>query len=111
MALRSRSAARDERAKQAAAQERRAVRPPDPHPSGATPPALPTELIPRHVALVMDGNGRWANRRGLTRIEGHRAGEEVLLDVVAGAIQAGVKHLSVYAVSYTHLTLPTKRIV
>jgi len=47
----------------------------------------------------MDGNGRWANRRGLTRIEGHKAGEAALLDVVAGAIQAGVKHLSVYAFS------------
>ena len=52
-----------------------------------------------HVAVVMDGNGRWANRKGLTRIEGHRAGEASLLDVVAGAIQAGVKHLSVYAFS------------
>ncbi len=54
---------------------------------------------PGHVAIVMDGNGRWANRRGLSRIEGHKAGEEVLLDVVAGAIQAGVRHLSVYAFS------------
>jgi undecaprenyl diphosphate synthase len=55
--------------------------------------------VPNHVAIVMDGNGRWANRRGLTRIEGHRAGEAALLDVVAGAIQAGVGHLSVYAFS------------
>ena len=55
--------------------------------------------MPGHVAIVMDGNGRWANRRGLTRIEGHRAGEAALLDVVAGAIQIGVKHLSVYAFS------------
>ena len=55
--------------------------------------------VPVHVAIVMDGNGRWANQRGLTRVEGHRAGEAALLDVVAGAIQAGVKHLSVYAFS------------
>ncbi|BDZ46656.1 isoprenyl transferase [Naasia aerilata] len=47
----------------------------------------------------MDGNGRWANARGLSRIEGHKAGEAALLDVVAGAIQVGVKHLSVYAFS------------
>jgi undecaprenyl diphosphate synthase len=47
----------------------------------------------------MDGNGRWANKRGLSRIEGHKAGEQALLDVVAGAIQAGVSHLSVYAFS------------
>lgn len=54
---------------------------------------------PKHVAIVMDGNGRWANRRGLPRVEGHRMGEQALLDVVAGAIQAGVAHLSVYAFS------------
>jgi undecaprenyl diphosphate synthase len=47
----------------------------------------------------MDGNGRWANKRGLTRVEGHRAGEAALLDVVAGAIEAGVSELSVFAFS------------
>lgn len=66
--------------------------------TGEHPPqfAGPT---PKHVAIVMDGNGRWANRRGLPRVEGHREGEQALLDVVAGAIQAGVTHLSVYAFS------------
>lgn len=54
---------------------------------------------PKHVAIVMDGNGRWANKRGLTRIEGHRAGEAALLDVVAGAIEAGVEQLTVFAFS------------
>ncbi|WP_353809817.1 isoprenyl transferase [Agromyces sp. SYSU T00194] len=67
--------------------------------TGLEPPAFPRGGVPAHVAIVMDGNGRWANRKGLTRIEGHKAGEEVLLDVVAGAIQAGVQHLSVYAFS------------
>ena len=67
--------------------------------TGLYPPAFPKGAVPEHVAIVMDGNGRWANRRGLTRIEGHKAGEAALLDVVAGAIQAGVKHLSVYAFS------------
>ncbi len=67
--------------------------------TGVYPPALPKGSVPSHVAIVMDGNGRWANRRGLPRIEGHRAGEAALLDVVAGAIQVGVKHLSVYAFS------------
>jgi len=66
--------------------------------TGIYPPVF-TGPVPTHVALVMDGNGRWANRQGLTRIEGHKAGEAALLDVVAGAIQAGVKHLSVYAFS------------
>ena len=67
--------------------------------TGIYPPALPPKAVPEHVALVMDGNGRWANGRGLTRIEGHKAGEAALLDVVAGALQLGVKHLSVYAFS------------
>ena len=48
---------------------------------------------------MMDGNGRWANARGLTRVEGHKAGEVALLDVVEGAIQAGVEYLTVYAFS------------
>lgn len=67
--------------------------------TGVYPPELPRKAVPEHVAIVMDGNGRWANARGLTRIEGHKAGEASLLDVVAGAIQIGVKHLSVYAFS------------
>ena len=67
--------------------------------TGLYPPEFPAAAVPRHVALVMDGNGRWANGKGLTRIEGHRAGEASLLDVVAGAIQLGIRHLSVYAFS------------
>ena len=47
----------------------------------------------------MDGNGRWANQRGLPRIEGHKAGEPALLDVMAGAIELGIEHVSVYAFS------------
>lgn len=72
---------------------------PPPHPSGARPPTLPPHLVPRHVAVVMDGNGRWANSRGLPRTEGHAAGEAVLLDVVAGAIELGITHISAYAFS------------
>ena len=67
--------------------------------TGIYPPELHRKAVPEHIALVMDGNGRWANARGLTRVEGHKAGEASLLDVVAGAIQVGVKHLSVYAFS------------
>jgi len=55
--------------------------------------------VPRHIAIVMDGNGRWANKRALTRVEGHKAGEAALLDVVAGAIEAGVSELTVFAFS------------
>ena len=77
----------------------RPPRPPFPHPSGARPPAVPQELVPRHVAIVMDGNGRWANQRGLRRTEGHEAGEASLLDVIAGAIEIGVGCVSAYAFS------------
>ena len=73
--------------------------PPPPHPSGARPPAIPRELVPNHVALVMDGNGRWANARGLPRIEGHRMGEASLMDVARGCIDIGVRWLSAYAFS------------
>jgi undecaprenyl diphosphate synthase len=75
------------------------VQPPIPHPSGARPPAIPADLVPQHVAIVMDGNGRWANQRGLTRIEGHKRGEAVVIDVAAGCIELGVKWLSLYAFS------------
>jgi undecaprenyl diphosphate synthase len=51
------------------------------------------------VAIVMDGNGRWANARGLARTKGHEMGEASLLDVVAGGIEIGVKHISAYAFS------------
>jgi undecaprenyl diphosphate synthase len=75
------------------------VRPPTPHPSGATVPAIPSELVPRHVAIVMDGNGRWAKERGLPRTAGHEAGEASLLDCVHGAIELGVGWISAYAFS------------
>jgi undecaprenyl diphosphate synthase len=72
---------------------------PPPHPSGAKPPRIDAKFVPRHVAIVMDGNGRWANQRGLPRTEGHKAGEASLLDVIHGAIEAGVEYLSAYAFS------------
>lgn len=55
--------------------------------------------IPNHVAIVMDGNGRWAKQRGLPRTAGHEAGEAALFDVVGGAIEFGVKEISAYAFS------------
>ncbi len=65
----------------------------------AHPPDVPAELIPRHVAVIMDGNGRWAKKRGLPRTAGHEAGEAALLDLVKGAIEAGVRCVSAYAFS------------
>lgn len=55
--------------------------------------------IPVHIGIIMDGNGRWANKRGLPRTAGHRAGMESLKSTVKACIQAGVKYLTVYAFS------------
>lgn len=74
-------------------------RAPKPHPSGALAPDIPLDQVPQHVALVMDGNGRWAKARGLPRTEGHAAGESSLFDVLEGAVDIGVKWVSAYAFS------------
>jgi undecaprenyl diphosphate synthase len=60
---------------------------------------LDPERIPAHVAIVMDGNGRWAQQRGLKRTEGHAAGEEALFDTVDGALEIGLSWLTVFAFS------------
>ena len=65
----------------------------------ATCPTSTRSNVPAHVAIVMDGNGRWAKQRGLPRTEGHAAGEEALFDTVEGAIEVGLKWLTVYAFS------------
>ena len=75
------------------------MRKPTPHPSGAKPPKLSKTFIPNHVAVVMDGNGRWAKQRGLPRTAGHEAGEAALFDLVEGAIEIGVKEISAFAFS------------
>ncbi|HUS61910.1 MAG TPA: undecaprenyl diphosphate synthase family protein, partial [Acidimicrobiales bacterium] len=69
-------------------------RAPRPHPSGAKPPAVPADLVPHHVAIVMDGNGRWAESRGRPRTAGHERGEAALFDVVEGAIELGIGAVS-----------------
>jgi undecaprenyl diphosphate synthase len=79
--------------------QRREYVTPEPHPSGARPPKIPAELVPNHVACVMDGNGRWAKQRGLPRTEGHKVGESTVLDVLKGCLEIGVKNLSLYAFS------------
>jgi undecaprenyl diphosphate synthase len=63
------------------------------------PPELDLRQIPRHVAIVMDGNGRWAQRRVLKRTEGHAAGEEALFDTVEGGLEIGLRWMTVYAFS------------
>lgn len=78
---------------------RKQHRAPNAHPSGARPPAIPADLVPKHVAIVMDGNGRWAKERGLPRTAGHEQGEASLFDCVEGALELGITHLSAYAFS------------
>ena len=60
--------------------------------------------MPGHVAITMDGNGRWAKARGLPRTKGHEMGEAALFDVVEGAIEIGVKAISAYAFSTENWT-------
>ena len=66
--------------------------------------------MPHHVAIVMDGNGRWAQRRGLPRTEGHGAGEEALLDATYGALAVGVRALTVYAFSTENWRRPVDEV-
>jgi undecaprenyl diphosphate synthase len=66
--------------------------------------------MPVHVAIVMDGNGRWAQRRGLPRTDGHAAGEEALMDTIWGALDAGIKWLTVYAFSTENWRRPVDEV-
>ncbi|MDQ7003583.1 MAG: polyprenyl diphosphate synthase [Ghiorsea sp.] len=60
---------------------------------------LPLQCVPQHVAIIMDGNGRWAKAQGLSRLEGHKQGAKRLRDVIRWARDAGVKQVSLYAFS------------
>ena len=62
-------------------------------------PPLDRERLPRHVAIIMDGNGRWAQQRGLSRIEGHKRGKDSVRAVVETARETGIEYLSLYAFS------------
>lgn len=60
---------------------------------------IPPEKIPTHIAIIMDGNGRWARKRGLPRLAGHRAGTENLRGIIEACVEFGVKYLTIYAFS------------
>jgi undecaprenyl diphosphate synthase len=66
--------------------------------------------MPQHVAIVMDGNGRWAQKRGLSRTQGHAKGEDALFDTVEGALQIGLKWLTVYAFSTENWRRPVEEV-
>jgi undecaprenyl diphosphate synthase len=67
--------------------------------------------VPAHVAIIMDGNGRWATQRGLPRTEGHGAGERALFDTVKGGVEVGLRWLTVYAFSTENWTRPAPEVL
>ena len=68
-------------------------------PAGSAAQALPPDTLPRHVAIIMDGNGRWATQRGLPRSAGHAAGVEALRDIIRASDDWGIECLTIYAFS------------
>jgi undecaprenyl diphosphate synthase len=76
----------------------------------ALPPDLDPKAVPDHVAIVMDGNGRWAGAKGLPRNKGHEAGEAALFDTVEGALDAGLSWLTVYAFSTENWRRPAAEV-
>lgn len=79
------------------------------------PPPLPmaknsSKDIPKHIAIIMDGNGRWANERGLPRAEGHRAGAESVREAVDTCRQIGVDYLTLFAFSSENWNRPQKEV-
>ena len=74
------------------------------------PDGIDPARIPAHVACVMDGNGRWAERRGLPRTDGHAAGERALFDTVEGALDLGLQWLTVYAFSTENWRRPADEV-
>ncbi len=78
--------------------------------STAVEAAADDVAIPRHVAIIMDGNGRWASSKGLSRSEGHRAGYENLRRVVAAASKMGVEYLTLFAFSTENWDRPNEEV-
>src|SRR5574341_1161843 len=76
----------------------------------ALPPDLEPGAMPDHIAIVMDGNGRWAGDRGLPRSKGHEAGEAALFDTVEGALDVGLSWLTVYAFSTENWRRPASEV-
>lgn len=69
-------------------------------------PPLDPERVPKHVAMIMDGNGRWAKKHGRPRIFGHRAGTENLRTIIRACVEFGVRYLTVYAFSTENWNRP-----
>ncbi|RMX17736.1 isoprenyl transferase [Legionella jordanis] len=69
-----------------------------------------TEILPKHIAIVMDGNGRWALSRGLLRVEGHRAGVEAVKTVIRCCLETGIPILSLFAFSSENWSRPSHEV-
>ncbi|HYC54572.1 MAG TPA: isoprenyl transferase [Candidatus Binatia bacterium] len=74
-----------------------------------TPPTT-GEGLPRHVAVIMDGNGRWATQRGLSRIQGHRKGKDSVREIVETAREIGIEYLTLYAFSTENWERPGREV-
>ena len=70
----------------------------------------PPGKLPRHIAIIMDGNGRWAERRGLFRIQGHQAGIKATRRTMRAARQMGIKYLTIFALSTENLKRPAEEV-
>src|ERR1700761_7610657 len=66
--------------------------------------------VPRHVAVIMDGNGRWAAERGLPRVEGHRRGVEAVRRAVRAAMDLGISYLTIYSFSTENWSRPPSEV-
>jgi undecaprenyl diphosphate synthase len=71
---------------------------------------IPPEKVPQHVAIIMDGNGRWAIARGLPRVAGHKAGTENLRRVIRSSVEFGIKYLTIYAFSTENWGRPPEEV-
>jgi undecaprenyl diphosphate synthase len=77
----------------------------------ATAGRLGPDRLPRHVAIIMDGNGRWANARGLPRLHGHRAGTDNVRTVLQASVELGIEYLTIYAFSTENWNRPADEVL
>jgi len=75
-----------------------------------TPLNVPPDKVPQHVAIIMDGNGRWAISRGLPRVAGHKAGTENLRRLIRSTVEFGIKYLTIYAFSTENWGRPPEEV-
>ena len=80
-------------------------------PSGLAPEALDAARIPEHIAVIMDGNGRWAKKRALNRLKGHKAGIEAVRETIRCASDLGVRYLTIYSFSTENWKRPQEEVV